>query len=101
MLAQRLLPDGEAEEPPKERVDVIDNAKGALIILVVLYHTLVVYSSADRPEVRVARARERPREALDSPPAARPQHARLSRPEPRRSRPSRTGLACSPRASRW
>jgi len=31
-------------------VPLLDNAKAALIYLVVVYHTLVVYTSADRPE---------------------------------------------------
>ena len=34
----------------RERVPLLDNAKAALIYLVVVYHTLVVYTSADRPE---------------------------------------------------
>ncbi|EOD10560.1 hypothetical protein EMIHUDRAFT_459834 [Emiliania huxleyi CCMP1516] len=68
-LAAPLLPvqcaahhDGDASaesRPPlagsvgaaaRERVPLLDNAKAALIYLVVVYHTLVVYTSADRPE---------------------------------------------------
>ena len=51
-VAQRL------EEEVAQRVqrlpvrnDLIDVAKGVLICCVVLYHTAVVYTSADRPEV--------------------------------------------------
>lgn len=36
---------------PKLRVELLDNAKAVLIVCVVLYHTAVVYTSADRPEV--------------------------------------------------
>ena len=34
------------------RVIMLDNAKAVLIVCVVLYHTAVVYTSADRSEVR-------------------------------------------------
>jgi fucose 4-O-acetylase-like acetyltransferase len=34
----------------RERLPLLDNAKAALIFLVVMYHTMVVYTSADRPE---------------------------------------------------
>ena len=36
---------------PRARVELLDNAKAVLICCVVLYHTAVVYTSADRPEV--------------------------------------------------
>ncbi|MDC0525841.1 acyltransferase, partial [bacterium] len=53
-LQERLLEDGARAEPAPRtpRVEVLDNAKGVLIFLVVWYHIAVVYSSADRPEVR-------------------------------------------------
>ena len=35
----------------RPRVELLDNAKAVLIVCVVLYHTTVVYTSADRPEV--------------------------------------------------
>ena len=38
--------------PATERVVMLDNAKAVLIVCVVLYHTAVVYTSADRTEVR-------------------------------------------------
>jgi len=38
--------------PATERVVMLDNAKAVLIVCVVLYHTAVVYTSADRKEVR-------------------------------------------------
>lgn len=40
-------PDAAAQ---RERLPLLDNAKAALIFLVVMYHTMVVYTSADRPE---------------------------------------------------
>jgi fucose 4-O-acetylase-like acetyltransferase len=36
-----------------ERIDLFDNAKAVLIVFVVLYHTTVVYTSADRPEAPI------------------------------------------------
>ena len=47
-LEQPLLPSA----PTRERMHVLDNAKAILISCVVVYHTAVVYTSADRPEVR-------------------------------------------------
>ena len=35
----------------KKRIELLDNAKAVLVCCVVLYHTAVVYTSADRPEV--------------------------------------------------
>ena len=53
MLAEPLLASAPPEPPPpRTRVGVLDNAKAVLICCVVLYHSAVVYSSADRPEVR-------------------------------------------------
>ena len=40
------------DAPMRPRVELFDNAKAVLIVCVVLYHTSVVYTSADRPEVR-------------------------------------------------
>ena len=42
-----LLPAGDDSAP---RIKLVDNMKAALICCVVLYHTAVVYTSADRPE---------------------------------------------------
>ena len=67
-LSERLLeniPEGaeasaaaaSAATAPAPRVDLLDNAKSILIVCVVLYHTAVVYTSADRSEVRVRRAK--------------------------------------------
>lgn len=52
-LSEPLL----APTPPRltlrsERIDLLDNAKAVLIFFVVFYHTTVVFTSADRPEVR-------------------------------------------------
>ena len=50
MLSEPLLQP--ASESESARVELLDNAKAVLICCVVLYHTVVVYTSADRPEVR-------------------------------------------------
>ena len=42
-----------ASAPSTPRVALLDNAKGALIYCVVLYHVAVVYTGADRPETPV------------------------------------------------
>jgi len=55
MLAEPLLASAPPEPPPpRTRVGVLDNAKAVLICCVVLYHSAVVYSSADRPENPIA-----------------------------------------------
>jgi len=43
----------EASSAPRARLPLLDNAKAALIFLVVMYHTMVVYTSADRPEAPI------------------------------------------------
>ena len=49
-LAEPLLPTNGAARASHPRVDLLDNAKAMLILCVLLYHTAVVYTSADRPE---------------------------------------------------
>jgi hypothetical protein len=55
MLLDPLLastePLDDSSHAAARRVDILDNAKAVLIVCVVLYHTAVVYTSADRPEV--------------------------------------------------
>ena len=46
------LREGLEYDSASERVHMLDNAKAVLIVCVVLYHTAVVYPSADRAEVR-------------------------------------------------
>ena len=47
--------DGSSHQRPAvERIDLLDNAKAVLIVFVVIYHSIVVYSSADRPESPIA-----------------------------------------------
>ena len=51
-----LLAEPLVGAPRRRRVEVLDNAKAVLVCCVVLYHTAVVYTSADRPEVRALAA---------------------------------------------
>jgi fucose 4-O-acetylase-like acetyltransferase len=46
----RISLPASASADARERLPLLDNAKAALIFLVVMYHTMVVYTSADRPE---------------------------------------------------
>ena len=45
-----LTPIPLVKEPSRPRIPLLDNARAALIFLVVLYHSIVVYTSADRPD---------------------------------------------------
>lgn len=58
MLLDPLLastePLDDSSHAAARRVDILDNAKAVLIVCVVLYHTAVVYTSADRPEAPIA-----------------------------------------------
>ena len=49
-----LVPAAAAAAPLRaKRLELLDNAKAVLISSVVLYHSAVVYSTADRPEVHM------------------------------------------------
>lgn len=52
-LGEPLLVPAAAAPLRAKRLELLDNAKAVLISSVVLYHSAVVYSSADRPEVRM------------------------------------------------
>ena len=52
-LGEPLLVPAAATPLRAKRLELLDNAKAVLISSVVLYHSAVVYSSADRPEVRM------------------------------------------------
>ena len=53
-----LLPTASspAQSSPRVREPLLDNARAALIAFVVMYHSAVVYTSADRPEAPIAYA---------------------------------------------
>ena len=48
-----LVPAAAAAPLRAKRLELLDNAKAVLISSVVLYHSAVVYSTADRPEVHM------------------------------------------------
>ena len=53
-LGEPLLVPAAAAAPLRaKRLELLDNAKAVLISSVVLYHSAVVYSTADRPEVHM------------------------------------------------